>query len=87
MPWASHGAGQHSVGLIVVDELLFFWVPAELSAEPYGDVIEVADGVGADGGVNGADCLPSALDRVYEIAAVIVAARQANLIGADCCCQ
>jgi hypothetical protein len=83
VPGASHGAAQHSVGLFVVDELLFFRVPAELSAQPYGNVVQVADGVGADGGVNGTDCLPSALDAFYEIPAVITASRQTNLIGTN----
>lgn len=83
MPGASHGAAQHSVGLLVVDELLFFWVPSEFAAEPYGDIIQVADGVGADGGVNGADCLLPALDTFYEIPAVIIASRQTDLVGAN----
>ena len=88
MPGASHWAAQHSVGLIVVDELLFFGIPAEFftkgrAAESYGNIIHVADGVGADGCVNGADCLPPALDAFYEIATVIIALRQVNLIGAD----
>ena len=69
--------------MLVVDELFLFRVPAELSAEPYGDIVKVADGVGADGGVNGADCLLSALDRFYEIPAVIIASRQTDLVGAD----
>lgn len=87
MPGASHGAGQHSVGLFVVDELLFFRVPAELSAEPYGDIIHVADGVGTNGGVYGADCLSAALDAFYKIPAMIIASRQADLVGADRCGQ
>ena len=83
MPRASHRAAQHSIGLLIVDELFFCRVPSELSAEPYGDIIQVADGVGADGGVHGADCFLPALDAFYEIPAVIVASRQTDLIGAD----
>jgi len=73
--------------VLVVDELFFFRVPSELSTESYGDIVQMADGIGANGCVHGADCLPSALDTFDEIPAVIVAARQADLIGADRCGQ
>ena len=42
-PGASHGAGQHPVGLLVVEEFFFLRVPLELPAQPYGNIIEVAD--------------------------------------------
>ena len=87
MPGASHGAAQHSVGLLIVDELLFFGIPAEFSAESYSDIVQVADGVGADGGIYGADCLLPALDAFDEIAAVIVASRQADFIRTYCSSQ
>jgi hypothetical protein len=61
--------------LVVIDELLFFRVPMELSAQSYGDIVKVADSVGTDADVNGADCLLPALDRLYEIPAVIIASR------------
>ena len=83
MPGSSHGAGQQSVSLVVVEELFGFWVPAELSAQADGDVVQVADRIGADGGVHWADCFLPGLDAVQKVAAVVAASRQANLIRAD----
>ena len=52
-----------------------------------GDVVEVADGVGTDRLLDGTDGLPAGLNTFDEVAAVIRASGQANLVRADCCGQ
>ncbi len=55
MPGGAHGAGEHVVGLVVVEELFLVGVPLERAVEAHGDVAAVAGGVGPDGLVGGAD--------------------------------
>lgn len=83
VPWTSHRSRQHPVSLFVVDEFLSFGVPSEFATQPYGNIILVTDGVGADSGFDGADRFLSGLDAIQEIAAMIVASIQANLIGTN----
>src|SRR5487761_2260372 len=75
--------GEPAVGLVVADELLPFRIPPELAVEPGGDVAEVAERVGLDGFVNGANRRPAALHAIEEIADVIRAAHQAGSRRAD----
>ena len=83
MPGTSHGAGEHSVGLLVVDKLFGFRVPLELMFQSDRDVVEVADRVGAERRLDGADGLLAALDTFDEVPAMIRAAGQANFIRTD----
>jgi len=87
VPWAPHRSRQHPVSLFVVNEFLSFGVPSEFSAQPYGNIIQVADGVGANSGFDGANRFLSGLNAIYEITAMIITSRQVNLIGANIRCQ
>ena len=83
MPGTSHRPHQHPVSLFVINEFFSFGVPFEFAAQPYGNIIQVADGVGANGGFDGANRFLSGLNAIYEITAMIVTSRQANLIGTN----
>ena len=82
-PGAAHGAGQEAVGFGVVDELFFGRVPVEFSAQTDGDVVEVADRVGAHGRLDVADRLPARFDAFEEVALVVVAHGQSNVAGGE----
>ena len=64
MPRTSHGAAQHSIGLLVIDKFLLLWVPSELAAQADSDIIKVANGVGANSRFNEADRPLPALDAI-----------------------
>ena len=87
VPGTPHRSRQHPVGLLVVDEFLPFGVPSKFAAQPYGNIIQVADGIGANSGFDGANRFPSGLNAIYEITAMIITSRQANLIGTNIRCQ
>jgi len=87
MPGTPHRSRQHPVSFFIVDEFFPFGVPSEFSAQPYGNIIQVADGVGANSGFDWANRFLSGLNAIYEITAMIVTSRQANLIGTNIRCQ
>jgi hypothetical protein len=83
MPWTSHRPIQHSVGLFVINEFLSFGVPSESAAQPYGNIVQMADCIGANSGFNRTNRFLPGLDALEKIATVVVTLRQVNLIGAN----
>ncbi len=83
VPWTPHRSRQHPVSLSVVDKFLFFGIPSEIPAQPYGNIILVADGVRANSGFDGANRFLSGLNAIQEIATMISRSRQMYLIGTN----
>ena len=87
VPWTPHRPGQHPVSLFVVDEFFSFGFPCEFTAQSNGNIILVADRVGANSALDGADRFLPGLDAIHEITVMIVASIQVNLIGTNGRCQ
>src|SRR5512133_1252484 len=83
MPGGAVGFGEEAVGLIVVDETLAVGIPAELALQEHGDVAEVADGGGAVADLDGGGRDAAGFDGVDEVAVVICAVAQADVVGAE----
>ena len=71
----------------IVRERLLLGIPPELSPESDGDIVQVADGVRTDGGLDRAHRLPSRSGAVEEVAPVVIAHGKADLVGAERRCE
>ena len=83
VPGTPHRSRQHPVSFFVVNEFFSFGVPSEFAAQPYGNIIQVADGVGANSGFDGANRFLSGLNTIQEITTMISRSRQVHLIGTN----
>lgn len=83
MPWTSHRPHQHSVGLFIINEFFLIRIPFEFAAQPYDNIVQMADCIGANSGFNRTNRFLPGLDAIYEITAMIITSRQANFIGTN----
>ena len=82
-PRRPNGAGEHAVGLLVVDESLRFRVPAQLALQLHRDVGLLAHGLGVNRGGDRRDRLRFFPDGVEEVLLVIVGEDDALLARPD----
>ncbi len=73
------------VGRVVVEEPFLIEVEGEAAAEAEGDIGDMAEGIAADGLVDGADGWGAAADAVEEVAGMVAAAGELNgeLLGLE----
>jgi hypothetical protein len=85
MPGGTVGFREQAIGLIVADESLGGRIPAELAFEQHGDVADVADGRGTVADLGGGGGRAAGLDGVDEVAVVIDAGAEPDVVGAEGC--
>ncbi len=83
MPRAPHRPGQHSAGFRIINKVLLFRVPMQLTTQPRADVGQMANRVRPNSYVDGTNRFLSGLDRIEEIPLMAPALGEANLIRAD----
>jgi len=82
-PWLPMGRIEPPVGFIILPEALFLGVPAQLAAEPHGDVDEDTDGVRPMSDLNRRHWLLAATHALQKIPHVVWAPVEPDFIFAS----